>query len=82
MIVDRLIKSTHFLAVRVDSPMSKFANICVSQVVRLHDIPVTITFDRDSRFTSNFSRSLQDALGMKLQFSIVFILKQTDKRKE
>nr|GFA74648.1 putative reverse transcriptase domain-containing protein [Tanacetum cinerariifolium] len=43
-------------------PMDKLARIYLKKVVTRHGIPVSIISDRDSRFTSNFWRSLQNAL--------------------
>ena len=40
--------------------------------MRLHGVPVLIVSDRDPRFTSRFWSNLQDAMGTRLHFSIVF----------
>ncbi|GJR18488.1 putative reverse transcriptase domain-containing protein [Tanacetum coccineum] len=40
--------------------------IYLKEVVTRHGIPVSIIYDRDSRFASNFWRSLQNALGKKV----------------
>ena len=70
--MDRLTKSAHFLAVRKDLELEKHADLYVKQIVRLHGVPVTITSDRDPRFTANFWKSLQMAMGTKLQFSTAY----------
>nr|GEZ50173.1 putative reverse transcriptase domain-containing protein [Tanacetum cinerariifolium] len=44
------------------NPMDKLARIYLKEVVTRHRIPVLIISDRDLRFTSNFWRSLQNAL--------------------
>ena len=54
MIVDRLTKSAHFLAIRVNLPLQRLAELYVSEIVRLHGVPVSIVSDRDTRFTSRF----------------------------
>ena len=72
VIVDRLTKSAHFLAVRKDFELERYIDLYVRQIVRLHGVPVTITSDRDPRFTANFWKSLQTALGTKLQFSTAY----------
>ena len=54
VIVDRLTKSAHFLPVRLDYSMDCLAELYVSDIVRLHGIPLSIVFDRDPRFTSRF----------------------------
>ena len=74
VIVDRLTKSAHFLPVRTTYTLDKLAELYVQEIVRLHGVPISIVSDRDSRFTSKFWKSLQDALGTKLKFSIAFHL--------
>ena len=44
----------------------------VSEIVRLHDVPSSIVFDRDPRFTSRFWESLYKALGTKLRLSSTY----------
>ncbi len=62
-IVDRLTKSTHFLAVRTYYSLEKLAKLYISEIVRLHRVLISIISDRNSRFTSKFWRKLQEALG-------------------
>nr|GEY66004.1 reverse transcriptase domain-containing protein [Tanacetum cinerariifolium] len=50
-------------------PMDKLARIYLKEVVTRHGIPVSIISDRDSRFASNFWRSLQNTLGTRLDMS-------------
>ncbi|GKF66563.1 putative reverse transcriptase domain-containing protein, partial [Tanacetum coccineum] len=44
----------------------------LKEVVSRHGVPVSIIFDRDSRFTSRFWQSLQKALGTKLDMSTAY----------
>ena len=44
----------------------------VSEIVRLHGIPLSIVSDRDPRLSSRFWKELQSAFGMRLNFSIAF----------
>ncbi|KAK4389603.1 Transposon Ty3-G Gag-Pol polyprotein [Sesamum angolense] len=81
VIVDRLTKSTHFLPIRLGDSLDKLAELYVSEIVRLHGVPVSIVSDRDPRFTSRFWGSLQGALGTKLHFSTAFH-PQTDGQSE
>ena len=69
VVVDRLTKSAHFLPFKLGQSLEKLAKLYMDEIVRLHGIPSTITTDRDTRFTSHFWYSLQQALGSKLQFS-------------
>ncbi|KAA3486012.1 integrase [Gossypium australe] len=62
VIVDRLMKSAHFIPVRTDFSLDKLAELYLAQIVRLHGVPVSIVSDRDPRFTSRFWKKLQDAL--------------------
>ena len=81
VIVDRLTKSAHFIPVRIDYSPNKLAELCISKIVRLHGVPISIISDRDPRFTSRFWKKLQDALGTKLHFSTAFH-PQTDGQSE
>ena len=81
MIVDRLMKSAHFLPVNVEDSLEKLAQLYVDEIVRLHGVPVSIVSDRDPMFTSRFWPSLQTALGTRLHSSIAFH-PQTDGQSE
>ncbi|GJX44173.1 putative reverse transcriptase domain-containing protein [Tanacetum coccineum] len=81
VIVDRLTKSAIFTPMRETDPMDKLARIYLKEVVTRHRIPVLIICDYDSRFTSNFWRSLQNALGTNLDMSAAYH-PQTDGQSE
>ncbi|GJW85818.1 putative reverse transcriptase domain-containing protein [Tanacetum coccineum] len=72
VIVDRLTKSAHFLPMRETDPMDKLARLFLKEVVTRHGIPVSIICDRDPRFTSNFWRSFQKAMGTRLDMSTAY----------
>nr|GFB12406.1 reverse transcriptase domain-containing protein [Tanacetum cinerariifolium] len=72
VVVDRLTKSTIFTPIRETNPMDKLARIYLKEVVMRHGIPVSIISDRDPRFVSNFGRSLQNALGTRLDMSTAY----------
>ena len=72
VIVDRLTKSAHFLPMRVNLPLQQLAELYVSEIVRLHGVPVSIVSDRDARFTSRFWKALQEAFGTVLNYSTAF----------
>ena len=63
VVVDRLTKSAHFLPVRTDYSLDKLTELYIKEIVRLHDILVSIISDRDPRFTLRFWGKLQEALG-------------------
>ncbi|KAK5811485.1 hypothetical protein PVK06_026822 [Gossypium arboreum] len=81
VVVDRLTKSAHFIPVRTDFSLDKLAELYISQIVRLHGVPISIVSNRDPRFTSRFWKKLQEALGTKLHFSTAFH-PQTDGQSE
>ncbi|KAI5335475.1 hypothetical protein L3X38_025608 [Prunus dulcis] len=81
VIVDRLTKSAHFLPVKANYTLNKLAKLFIDEIVRLHGVPVSITSDRDPRFTSRFWMKLHEAFGTQLQFSTAFH-PQTDGQSE
>ncbi|KAG8500979.1 hypothetical protein CXB51_003063 [Gossypium anomalum] len=54
VIVDRLTKSAHFIPMLTDYSLEKLADLYVSEIVKLHSVPLLIVSDRDPRFTSRF----------------------------
>nr|GEV81573.1 putative reverse transcriptase domain-containing protein [Tanacetum cinerariifolium] len=70
VIVDRLTKSAHFLAVSEDYKTKKLARLYINEIIARHGVPVSILSDHDSYFTSTFWKSLQKALGTRLDLSI------------
>ncbi|GJY00357.1 putative reverse transcriptase domain-containing protein [Tanacetum coccineum] len=72
VIVDRLTKSAIFVPMRETDPMEKLAMTYLKEVVTRHGIPVSIICDRDPRFSSNFWKSLQKALGTNLDMSTAY----------
>ena len=72
VIVDRLTKSAHFLAIRESSSAEKLADMYVHKIVARHGVPVSIVSDRDVRFTSRFWQKFHEELGTRLHFSTVF----------
>ncbi|GKE36386.1 putative reverse transcriptase domain-containing protein, partial [Tanacetum coccineum] len=54
VIVDRLIKSAHFLPMKETDSMEKLTRQHLKEVFLRHGVPVSIISDRDSKFTSHF----------------------------
>ena len=54
VIVDRLTKSTHFVAIHDSWNVNKLPQIYVREMIQLYGIPKDIISDRDSRFQSQF----------------------------
>jgi len=69
VIVDRLTKSAHFLPVKSTYKASQYAELFISEIVKLHGVPVNIVSDRDPIFTSRFWKAFQRALGTQLRMS-------------
>ena len=72
VVVDRLTKLAHFIAYSMTYPVEKLSRLYLQHIVRLHGVPVTIVSDRDSRFTAEFWKSLQAAMGTTLNLSTAF----------
>ncbi|KAD2805709.1 hypothetical protein E3N88_39086 [Mikania micrantha] len=69
VIVDRLTKTAHFIPIREDYSMDRLAKLYVNEIVSRHGVPISIISDRDSRFTSRFWQTLQNALGTQINMS-------------
>ena len=50
----------------------KLAKLYMSDIVRLHGVPLSIVSDRDPRFTSRFWRAFQRELGIDLRFRTAY----------
>ena len=54
VIVDRMTKSSHFLAVKTTYSAKDYAKLYLTEIVRLHGVPLSIISDRGPHFTSHF----------------------------
>ncbi|GJW87129.1 putative reverse transcriptase domain-containing protein [Tanacetum coccineum] len=72
VIVDRLTKSAHFLPIKENDPLDKLARLYLNRIVARHGIPALIICDRDERFTSNFRKLFQKALGTDVSMSTAY----------
>nr|GEU43385.1 putative reverse transcriptase domain-containing protein [Tanacetum cinerariifolium] len=70
--VGRLTKSAHFMPIRENEPLDKLATLYLDRIVTRHGTPVSIIRDRDGRFTSNFWKTFQKALGTNLDMSTAY----------
>nr|GEY07877.1 hypothetical protein [Tanacetum cinerariifolium] len=77
VIVDHLTKSAYFLPMRKDDTFEKLMRQYLKEVVSKHGVPVSIIFDCDGKFTSHFWKSLNKALGTRLDMSTTYHL-ETD----
>ncbi|GJR43843.1 reverse transcriptase domain-containing protein [Tanacetum coccineum] len=81
VVVDRLTKSAHFIAIREDFSTEKLAKVYLDRIVARHGVPVSIISDRDARFTSRLWQTFQKALGTRLDMSTAYH-PQTDGQSE
>ncbi|GKA39209.1 putative reverse transcriptase domain-containing protein, partial [Tanacetum coccineum] len=55
-----------------DYKMERLARLYLNEIVARHGVPISIISDRDSRFTSRFWQSMQEALGTRLDMSTTY----------
>ncbi|GJZ69619.1 putative reverse transcriptase domain-containing protein [Tanacetum coccineum] len=72
VIMDRLTKSAHFLPMREDYKMDSLVRLYLNEIVSRHGVPISIISNRDSRFTSRFWQSMQEALRTRLDMSTAY----------
>nr|GEU88902.1 hypothetical protein [Tanacetum cinerariifolium] len=64
-----------------DYKMDRLARLYLNEIVAKHGVPISIISDHDSRFTSRFWQSMQEALGTCLDMSTAY-RPQTDGQSE
>ena len=72
VVVERLIKSTHFIPINIKFSLEKLTSLYISEIVNLHGVPSIIVYDRDPRFTYRIWKSLNKTLGTKLRLSSTY----------
>ncbi|GJR90157.1 putative reverse transcriptase domain-containing protein [Tanacetum coccineum] len=55
-----------------DYKMDRLARLYLNEIVARHGVPISIISDHDSRFTSRFWQSMQEALGTRLDMSTAY----------
>ncbi|GJV47111.1 putative reverse transcriptase domain-containing protein [Tanacetum coccineum] len=70
----RVLRSTKIWMARLtkDDTLEKLTRQYLKEVVSRHGVPISIISDRDGRFTSHFWKSLNKALGTRLDMSIAY----------
>ncbi|GJV43632.1 putative reverse transcriptase domain-containing protein, partial [Tanacetum coccineum] len=81
VIVGRLTKYAYFLPTHEDYKMDMLARLYLNEIVARHGVSILIISVRDSRFTSRFWQSMQEALGTRLDMSMAYH-PQTDGQSE
>jgi len=72
VIVHTPTKFVHFIPIQYNRTVPLLAKLYVKEIVKLHGVPTSIVSDRDPLFISGFWKSLQKALGTKLNFSTAY----------
>jgi hypothetical protein len=72
VVVNRLTKSAHFLPVKTTYTSAKLTEEFISEIVRLHGVPVSIISERDLKFTSRLWKVFHEALGTRLNLSTTY----------
>ncbi len=72
VVVDRLTKMAHYIPTHETITSEGVARLYLDHVFRLHDLPDSIISDRDTQFTSGFSRALYKLIGTSQNLSTSF----------
>ena len=72
VIIDRLMKISHFIPCRKDLDARQFATLFLKEIIRLHGIPRNIITDRGSLFTSELWKHITEKLGIERRLSMAF----------
>ena len=57
VIIDRLTKLAHFLPVKTTFNADRLAELYMTEIVKLHGVPMSIVLDRDPKFVSRLWQS-------------------------
>ena len=72
IVVEKLRKSAHFILVDSTCKEVYVASIFMKEIFRLHGMPKEIIYDRNTKFTSSFWKSLMASFETKLLFSTTY----------
>jgi len=72
VVIDRLSKAAHFIPMKQDFTSKLVAELFFKHIVKLHGLPKSIVFDRDTVFTSQFWKFLWHFSGTTLKMSSVY----------
>ena len=68
-VTDRLTKMVRLIPCRTDATANDIADVFIDQIVKLHGIPKEIISDRDTKFNSDFWKSLMKSFNVELKMS-------------
>ena len=72
MVVDQFSKMVHFILWKKTIDVVHVSHFFFREIYRLHGLPSSIVFDRDTRFLSHFWRSLWKMVNTQLDFSSAY----------
>ena len=73
VIVDKVNKLTHFLAVKTINSVEDFSRLKISEILRLHGVPFSLSSQIGGPpFTSDFWKSFQKGLVNEVNLSTIF----------
>jgi transposase InsO family protein len=72
VVVDRLTKYAHFIALKHPYTAATVAKLFMENVVKIHGLPQSIVSDRDSVFLSAFWKQLFEVYKVDLKFSTAY----------
>ncbi|WMV29868.1 hypothetical protein MTR67_023253 [Solanum verrucosum] len=72
VIVDRVTKSAHFLAVNTTNSVEDYTKLYINVIVRLNGVPLSIISDIGPPFKYHFWKSFQKGLGTQVNLSTTF----------
>ena len=72
VIINQFSKVAHFIPVKEKITAAHLAELYIAKIVSLHGIPLEISSDRGSLFTSRYWRSFQEALGTILHLNTAY----------
>ena len=74
VVICRMTSMVHLIPVSTSTTASKLSSTYISEVVRLHGLPLSIVSDQDPKFMSKWWCEIQRLMGMKSLLSMAFHL--------
>ncbi|WMV29984.1 hypothetical protein MTR67_023369 [Solanum verrucosum] len=67
-----MLKSAHFIPVKVSNSVEDYVKMYLTKMVRLNRVTFSIISDYGTQFTSQFGKSLKKGLGSRVKLSMAF----------